>query len=317
MNTRKAHLSGKVFAVVAALGAGAMLTVDFAEARGGRGGSFGSRGSRTQAAPPVTNTAPRAAQPIQKSITQPGRPGAAAATGAASQAARGGMMRNLLMGGLLGAGLMAMFGMGGGLAAMLGFMLQMLLIAGVVFLIVSFFRNRRNAASTPAMATAAAGSAPASPPQNAYRASAAAVGGNAPELTITGDDYNAFERLLKGVQLAYANADIDGLGKVTTPEMLSYFAHELDDNKRKGLSNDLSEPTLLQGDLAEAWREAGGEYATVALRYEMIDATVDQKTGNVVQGSTTEPQEITELWTFYRPAGTNADKWELSAIQQA
>jgi predicted lipid-binding transport protein (Tim44 family) len=314
MTIRKASLSTKAFAVVAALAGSAMLTADFADARGGKGGSFGSRGSRTQDAPAATRTAPNPS-PVQKSITQPGR--AAGAAAAASQASRGSMMRNLLLGGLIGAGLASLFGLGGGFAAMLGFILQMLLIAGIVMLVIAFFRSR-SAARQPAMAEATAGAARGPEPQNAYRAAAGSgVGASAPELAIVGDDYNAFERLLKEVQLAYANADIDALGQRVTPEVLSQFAHELDDNKKRGLSNDLSEPRLLQGDLAEAWREQSGEYATVAMRYAIIDALVEQRTGRVVQGSTTEEQEVTELWTFWRPAGGNASQWELSAIQQA
>ena len=99
--------------------------------------------------------------------------------------------------------------------------------------------------------------------------------------------------------------------------MLSYFAAELDANSRKGLRNELGEPKLLQGDLAEAWSEAGGEYATVAMRYAIKDATVDAASGRVVAGSKDEPQEVTEVWTFRRPLNGNARQWELSAIQQA
>lgn len=311
MIRRSKLFSGKTLAILAVLGAGAMVTADFAEARGGRGSSFGSRGSRTFSAPPATNTAPRAAQPIQKSITQPGRPTA----GAATQASRGGLMRNLLLGGLVGAALASIFG-AGAFANVLGFLLQGLLIAGLVFLVISFFRSRSRAAQ-PAMAQAGAAGASPTPAQQNYRASVGGLGAQAPELNITGDDYNAFERLLKEVQLAYANGDVDALSTRLTPEMLSHFARELDENKRRGVSNDLSEPKLLQGDLAEAWREGSSEYATVAMRYEIIDATVDLKSGRVLEGSTTEPQEVTELWTFYRPSGSTADKWELSAIQQA
>ncbi len=315
MNTRSKLFSGKALAILAVLGAGAMVTADFAEARSGRGGSFGSRGSKTFSAPPATKTAPQTA-PIQKSITQPGRPGAAAT---AQQATRGGsMMRNLLLGGLIGAGLASLFGMGGGLAAVLGFVLQGLMIAGIVMLGVMLFRRLRGGNGQPAMASAAAGSgAGPTPGQQAYRASMGGMGVAQPELVIGGDDYNAFERLLKEVQLGYANADIQALEHRLTPEMLSQFAHELEDNKRRGVSNDLSEPTLLQGDLAEAWREGASEYATVAMRYELIDALVDVKSGRVIEGSTTEPQQVTELWTFYRPSGAGPDKWELSAIQQA
>lgn len=312
MNFRKIRISSKVLAIVAALGAGAMVATDYAEARSGRGGSFGSRGSKTFDSGPATNTAPRAAQPSQNSITKPG----AAANTATQTASRGGsMVRNLLLGGLIGAGLATMFGLGGGMAAFLGFLLQGLLIAGVVMLAIMLFR-RMFGGGKPALATAAAGAAPSPGQQNAYRASAAGVGASLPEVQISGDDFNAFERLLKEIQLGYANADIKALETRTTPEMLSHFARELDENKRRGVSNDLSEPKLLQGDLAESWREAGGEYATVDMRYELIDALVDQKTGRVIEGSTTEPQQVVERWTFWRPAGGNPGQWELSAIQQ-
>jgi predicted lipid-binding transport protein (Tim44 family) len=320
MRTRSIALSSRILAVVAMVAGGAMVAADYAEARSGKGGSVGSRGSKTYSAPPATNTAPRTAQPIQQSITQPGRTAAGAAANTATQAARGGLMRNLLMGGLIGAGLMALFGMGGSMAAVLGFILQGLVIAGLVMLVIAFFRSR-SAANRPAMAHAtAAGRGPQPNPQPAQQPAAyrtgAAMGVAAPELQISGDDFNAFERMLKDVQLAYANADVDRLGGLLTPEMLSHFARELDENKRRGVSNDLSEPKLLQGDLAESWREDGGEYATVAMRYEIIDALVEQKTGRVIEGSTSEPQEVVELWTFWRTAGAGPDKWELSAIQQ-
>lgn len=315
MSTRTAYFSGKVFAVVAALAAGGLLAADYAEARGGRGGSVGSRGSKTFEAPPATRTAPNQAQPIQKSMTQPGQ-AAGAAANTATAASRFGGMKGLLMGGLIGAGLASLFGFGGGLAAMLGFVLQMALIAGIVMLVIAFFRNRA-AGQQPALAQAAAGAGNRPQDANLYRTNAGGTGASAPPLNIVGDDFNAFERLLKEVQLAYANADIKALGDRVTPEMLSHFAHELDDNAKRGVSNDLSEPKLLQGDLAESWREGTMEYASVAMRYELIDATVDKKTGNVVAGSTTEPQQVTEIWTFVRPAGANATTWELSAIQQA
>lgn len=313
MPIRPARYSTKALALVAALAGGALLVADYAEARGGRGGSVGSRGSRTFNQAPATSTAPKAAQPIQKSITQPG-----ATAGTAAQASRGGsMVRNLLLGGLIGAGLASIFG-AGAFANIMGFLLQGLLIAGIVFLLFTLFRRFFGGGSQPALAEATSRSgAPAQASDRyAQRVGAAGLGATAPELAINSDDYNAFERLLKEVQLGYANADVNALGDRVTPEMLSNFARELDDNKRRGLSNDLSEPKLLQGDLAESWREAGGEYATVDMRYEIIDALIDQKSGRIVEGSTSEPQEVVERWTFRRPIGGKASQWELSAIQQ-
>ena len=62
--------------------------VDVADAR--RGGSCGSRGGRTFQAPAATPTAPSAAQPVQRSMTQPSAAKStnAASPGAAAQASR-------------------------------------------------------------------------------------------------------------------------------------------------------------------------------------------------------------------------------------
>src|SRR2546423_15341983 len=47
----------------------------------------GSRGSRTFSAPPPTATAPNAARPIERSMTQPAQPGAASVARPATPAA--------------------------------------------------------------------------------------------------------------------------------------------------------------------------------------------------------------------------------------
>jgi predicted lipid-binding transport protein (Tim44 family) len=293
------------------------LLADLADARVGGGRSVGSRGAKTFQAPPATNTAPKPAAPIERSMTQPGKSTTAQnvqpAAGAATQASRFGGWKGLLLGGLIGAGLASMFGFGA-LANVLGFLLQIALIGGIIYLAVLFFRSRR---AQPALATATAAAGQA--PRNAnYRDAATALGGGGGSaLTIGPDDFDAFERLLGEVQTAYGRNDLEALGDRTTPEMLSYFAQELDADTKKGVRNEVSQAKLLQGDLAEAWREADGEYASVAMRYSIIDATVEAASGRVVSGSTTAPQEVTEVWTFRRPGNGTAHQWELSAIQQA
>ena len=57
-------------AAIAILAALVLIAGD-ADARGGGGKSFGSRGSRTFSPPPVTQTAPRPASPMERTMTQP------------------------------------------------------------------------------------------------------------------------------------------------------------------------------------------------------------------------------------------------------
>jgi predicted lipid-binding transport protein (Tim44 family) len=317
-----------VLATVLAMVAGS------ADARVGRGssGGLGSRGSRTYEAPPPTNTAPSTAAPIERSMTQPGRTNPGIQQPAAPSRGffgnRGGFFGGLA-GGLLGAGLIGMlFGHGlfgglGGFASILGLILQIVLIVLLVRFAIRFFARR----SRPAYAGAGAplnrdamasghgpgttGGATGGPAGSYARPRGAAV---RDEIGIQQADYGAFEQLLNAIQTAYSQEDRNTLRSHTTPEMASYLEQELAENSARGVVNRLSDVRLLQGDLAEAWREGSNEYATVAMRFSLIDTVVDRATGKIVEGDPNRPTEATELWTFIRPRG---GQWVLSAIQKS
>lgn len=327
-----------------------MVTASVAEARAGRGGGLGSRGTRTYSAPPPTATAPTQAAPLQRSTTQPGvaQPNAAQ-PGMAGRPATpprsglfGGGFGTALMGGLLGAGLFGLlsgsglFGGLSGLGSILGLLLQVGLIVGLVALAMRFFRRRQE----PAMAGA-------SPLGNGMNRSAlggglgglgrgaggglggglggalGGLGGKAApaaptvpvdEIDIQPGDFDAFERMLIDVQAAYSNEDLNALRRLATPEVVAFMAEDLASTAAEGHVNRLSDVKLLQGDLAEAWREGDVDYATVAMRFSLIDTTVDRETNKIVAGHADVPTEATELWTFRRSKG---GKWMLSAVQQA
>jgi predicted lipid-binding transport protein (Tim44 family) len=118
--------------------------------------------------------------------------------------------------------------------------------------------------------------------------------------------------LLGEIQDAWSNEDVARLHTLATPEMVSYFTRDLEANRARNVVNKVAGTKLLQGDLAEAWREGETDYASVAMRYSLADKTLDRTTGQLVEGSD-QPMEVTEVWTFLRPRGA---KWELSAIQQ-
>ncbi|NJO34877.1 MAG: TIM44-like domain-containing protein [Rhodospirillales bacterium] len=306
-----------------ALAATFVFMVGAADARVSSGGS---RGNRTFNTPPTTNTAPKPAQPIERSMTQPGTSTVAQGPRAPSPAAApsrfGSGFGGLLMGGLLGAGLFGLlsgaglFGGLSGFASFLGLALQVALIAGAAYLIMGYFRSRNQ----PALAGAASGPGSASLRDRlgGYGQGLGGLGGSAaPELAIGKADYDAFEKLLGDIQTAYAREDVDALGDMTTPEMLSYYSQDLADDKRKGIRYEVSNVKLLQGDLAESWQEPGTDYATVAMRFSMIDVTLDRATGRVVDGDRTNPEEVTQLWTFRRDHRDMAEGWKLSAVQDA
>ena len=320
----------------------AMVSTSFVEARPGGGSSSGSRGNRTQSAPAPTNTAPAPQSTIDRSVTQPQRPGQPGQQApAAAQQRPGGLFGGLgggLLGGLaagfLGAGLFGLLSGGGlfsGLGSLSGFfglLLQAGLIALIIGLVFRVIRGRRvQTAGGPDLRSALGGQGSAGPGYGTGAGSgmgsglgaAAAARPQAPagpsdQLGIKKEDFDVFERLLNEIQLAYGREDVAALRVRATPEMSAYFEQDFGTNEQRGVRNQLSDVRLLQGDLSEAWREGPVEYATVAMRFSLVDQMVDRRTAAVVGGET-RPVEATELWTFRRDQQDGL-RWVLSAIQQ-
>ena len=273
-----------------------LITGD-AHARAGGGFSLGSRGMRTFSMPPTTRTAPGTAAPITRSITQPG-----SSNSFGSPVTGSGLFGGGLFGLLFGHGF---FGGMGGFASLLGLALQIVLMIFVVRLIAAWWQRRH----TPAYAVAH--------PATGYGSArlGGTMGVSAPtgeqQLTIVKSDYDAFERLLREIQSAYSAEDLSALRPRVTPEMFSYFCEQLTESVSRGLVNRVSDVKLLQGDLAETWREGDTDYATVAMRFALTDSMVERTSGRTVEGGS--PSEVAEVWTFRRAHGGN---WLLSAIQQ-
>lgn len=296
-----------------------------ADARPGQGSSMGSRGSRTWSAPPSTNTTPYGAAPMDRSITPrtpaPGYNGYPGQSnyGAPFNRGMGTASRHPFLtgfaGGMLGAGLFGLLSghgfMGGvhGLFSFIGLMIQIGLIVMIVMWLVRRFSgngsSRRGNSGFP-LNQGASGPAPSTTP-------AGFPAGGGSSLAITSADYQAFQQTLLDIQTAWNQQNIPALQQMATPEMVSYFNQQLATLASQGARNVVSDVHFIQGDLAEAWQEAGMDYATVAMRYSLIDLTTNA-TGQVIEGSSTEPVTVTELWTFTRPS--RGGRWLLSAIQQ-
>jgi predicted lipid-binding transport protein (Tim44 family) len=319
MHVRRFRPLLALFAILTAL----VLVATDADARAGRGGSLGSRGTKSFTTAPPTATAPGGGTTLQRTTAQPGP-----TTGVASPGLFGGAFNRPglfggLLGGFLGAGLLGLlfghglFGGMGGIASIFGLLLQIALVVLVARLIWGWWQRRQMPAyaSGPMMSNASASAPMTSNASTAYQGygggGAGMAGGGSVELGPS--DYDTFERLLGVIQTAYGAEDLNTLRQHATPEMVSYLADDLATNTSNGVVNRCSDIKLLQGDLAEAWREGDAEYATVAMRYSLKDTYVDRTSGRVVEGDPEHPVEVTELWTFRRSRG---GAWLLSAIQQ-
>jgi len=117
------------------------------------------------------------------------------------------------------------------------------------------------------------------------------------------------------IQGAWAGRDMTSVKNLLTDEMYRILQEDAANLKAEGQINRLENIAVRSVDISEAWQESGRDFITVRIYANLLDYNVDEKTGQVLSGSKTEPVKFEEYWTFTRPVGNNP--WQLSAIQQA
>jgi predicted lipid-binding transport protein (Tim44 family) len=235
-----------------------------------------------------------------------------------------GGLAGFALGGLLGSMLFG-HGMGGGLGLM-----EILLIGGGIFLLFRLMKRRQAATeSVPSYGQGYGGGQPQAQPQpyqTSYQAQAVDTGPSDLERGLShirqmdaGFDPARFTDTASDVffrvQAAWMARDMGQASTSVTPEMADILQKDCDRLRGQGRINRLENIAVRSVAVTEAWQESGQDYVTVQFLANLLDYTVDERSGQVVEGSRTEPVKFEEFWTFVRPVGPNA--WRLSAIQQA
>jgi predicted lipid-binding transport protein (Tim44 family) len=313
----------RAFLLIFGLSLVSLLLLDTASvwARATSGGSRGSRSYSSPASPSTTPSSPSRAttptpdssQPMQQPAQRPGMFG-------------GGLMGGLAgfaLGGLLGS--MLFGGMGGGFGGGIG-LLELLLIGGAVFLVFRMLRGRADARQEPAYAGAGAyGSADRGWSSGGGAVMEAPSGesdldrgvGHIRSMDATFDPAG-FADWAKGtfadVQAGIARRDLSAVQDRLTPQEFGRLQAQCDQLRGARRTNRIERVQIGRAEVTEAWQESGQDWVTVYFAVSLVDYTVDDSTGAVVEGVTT-PVDIQEYWTFARPVGPKP--WRLSAIQSA
>jgi predicted lipid-binding transport protein (Tim44 family) len=295
-------------------------------ARAGGGFSSGSRGSRSYSSPSRTYSTPSPAPSPSAPVTAP----QSTPPPLAQPAPAGGFLRSMaggIVGGLLGGMLFRSLGFAGGMGdgAGGGFgMMDLLLLAGIAYLIYWFVRRKRAAQEAPAYANQMAADVSGSGAPTATRDAPSWQQdrdrglGHVRQLD-AGFDEAAFreectDRFFQ-IQAVWMRRDVDKLRPLLTEEMQGVFGKQIEIAKTKRQSNKLENITVRSVELTEVWQESGQDYITVRLLANLLDYTVDDTTGQIVDGSDSAPVKFEEFWTWTRSVGKN--DWRLSAINQA
>ncbi len=307
----------RVLVAIVGLMLGSLVMIQVGDAWA-RAGSGGSRGSRSYSAP---------ARPTPASPTTPSRSVSQPAPAPASRPFGGllGGLAGFAIGGLLGSMLFGGLGHGFGIG-----MMDILLIGGGLALLMMFLRRRRQVSQpVPAYAGApssAYGGDDRSGPSSAGPATMEMPAGTTSDVerglgyirsmdaTLDPDSVVTLaRRTFLRVQQAVAARDVQPLRDTLVPEMYDVLQAQVDRLRSARQTDHIDEIDIRRAEITEAWQESGRDYVSVGITASMLDYTVDDTSGGVVDGSRTNPQDVEEYWTFTRPVGNNP--WRLSAIQ--
>jgi predicted lipid-binding transport protein (Tim44 family) len=313
---------------------GASLLVETtAWAKAGGGRSFGSRGSKSFSTPKSPAGNPSYSSPAGSGVrSNPAAGGLSRSPFAQGLLGglAGGFLGNMLFGGMGHAGSGA--GTGGG-----GFgLFELALLGAAIYFGMKFLRRRMQRSpagsqyqgsdaphaerfqsyqATPQVESTYGGAQPAQIPDAGERAAGLA------QIRQYDPSFNeeAFKELVQDhffrIQAAWMNRSVEGVEPLLTDEMARFFTEEFSNMKGQGRINRLENIAVRKVEITETWQEMGQDFVTVLFTANLLDYTVDDKTGQVVEGDRMSPVKFQEFWTFCRNVGSGS-AWRLSAIEQ-
>ena len=275
------------------------VVADYADARSRFGGKSFSRSTPKKAPTQQTTTATQNKGGIGRGL---------------AGGLLGGALAGLLFGSLFGAG-----GTGMGL-------LPILLLAGV-----GFFLFRRSVGR----AGGGAGAARPSP----YNGVFGAQGG---QMGQTGNDEEQFSYLTAAeqgvaeiqrtdpsfdnkyfveiasdvffqVQIGWMRREIDSFKHLLGDQLAQEYAAHFAEMREAGHINKLESIAIRKVEVVNGGSDGQEDFVTVLFTANLLDYTVDDTTGDVVDGSATSPVKFAEEWSWARPTGT--DNWLLEGIK--
>lgn len=289
------------------------ITAEYADARSRMGGRMFKRSMPSKK--PVPAAQQRTNQGVKKG----------------TQANKQGFGRGL-MGGLLGGAIGAflfgsLFGAGGS-----GFgILPLLLLGLVAFFLFRKSQRRPVSGSSPGYQPPPMGEGrtpfgagfPGSagsvdiPPEESTAPHSLEAGLAEIRITDPGFDENYFTEVASDVffqiQAGWMRRDLSSYNHLLGDQLAQEYEQHFEEMRQKGHINKLESIAIRGVDIVDAGREGNEDFITVLFTASLLDYTVDDQSGDLVDGSNTEPVKFVERWTWARPV--NSEDWKLEAIE--
>jgi len=281
------------------------VSLQYADARTGSGGRSFSRSTPRQSPSPNTYQAPVNNQ-----------------SGSFSRGLAGGLLGGALGGMLFG----SMFGGHGGGPGIL----PILILGGIAYFLYKKFSNR-----PPGGGNQEGGMSPLSSLGGMFGSSTSGSSGPPPppppsgpfgliepgladiRRTDPGFDPKYFTEIASDVffqvQAGWMRRDLQSYRHLLGEQLAREYEVRFAEMHAKGQINKLESIAVRKIEVVEAGSDGREDFATVLFTANLLDYTVDDKTGNLIEGSMTIPVKFEEEWTWARPTGTV--NWKLEGVK--
>ena len=115
------------------------------------------------------------------------------------------------------------------------------------------------------------------------------------------------------VQAAWTRRDISVMKQYLGAQLLGEYEQHFADLKAKGQENRLENIAVRKVDIVDMGEMDGEPFVIIKLQANLLDYTVDEASGNVIEGSPTEPVKFLERWAFSK---SDSSDWKLEGIQE-
>lgn len=115
------------------------------------------------------------------------------------------------------------------------------------------------------------------------------------------------------VQAAWTRRDIAVMKQYLGAQLLGEYEQHFADLKAKGQENRLENIAVRKVDIVDMGEMNGEPFVIIQFRANLLDYTVDEATGKVIEGNSSEPVKFLERWAFSKSGSSD---WKLEGIQE-
>jgi predicted lipid-binding transport protein (Tim44 family) len=115
------------------------------------------------------------------------------------------------------------------------------------------------------------------------------------------------------VQAGWMRRDLQSYRHLLGDQLAREYEARFAEMRERGHINKLESIAVRKIEVVDSGSDGKEDFVTVLFTANLLDYTVDDKTGALIEGSMTSPVKFEEEWTWQRPTGT--DDWKLEGIK--